>query len=427
MDTDQRDTLSVDAVRLYHALDALGQVGGQLDERSQLIGVTRVALSATDIVGRQLVMAWMRELGLDIRVDEIGNVYGRRAGRDPALAPVVTGSHIDSVPSGGRFDGCLGVLAGLEVMRTLDDHDITTERPLEVAFFTEEEGHRFGTDMLGSAVAAGRIALDDAYGKTDRDGVTVHDELAANGFLGSEPARLDGDRRPHAYVELHIEQGPILRAADVDVGVVSGVQAICWQQLQVRGRSAHAGTTPMALRRDAGVAAARINLEVREMIRSGRYPQLLGTVGVVVAEPGVINIVPGRCRLTVDLRSPQNDALVAAERDIRAYYDRVADEEGVEITCEQLARTEHVSFDRDIQALIVQSSEERGLRHQAIVSGAGHDAQEMAAVCPTAMIFIPGEYDGISHNPRELSTLEQCERGANVLLDVMCRLAEQSV
>jgi N-carbamoyl-L-amino-acid hydrolase len=419
----EKDTsgLRIDSDRLYRALQELGRIGSYHDERLGLQGVNRLALTPADGEGRRRVVAWMQELGLTVAVDRIGNVHGWRDGRDPGLAPVMIGSHIDSVPTAGIFDGCLGVLGGLEVLRTLADHGVETRRPLVVSFFTEEEGGRFGTDMLGSAVATGRISLEEAYALEDRDGKRVVDELDATGFRGPASERMTP---PHAYLELHIEQGPILRARDMDIGVVTGVQSISWHELTITGQSAHAGTTPMELRRDAGVAAARINLELRRMIASGAYGQMRATMGVVQPGPGLVNIVPGRCTATVDLRNPADEHMRAAERDLLAFYDRMSEEERVEVRWRQTARTETVDFAPDIQERIARVSARLRLRHERIVSGAGHDAQEIARICPTGMIFVPGEHDGISHNPRELSTPEQCANGANVLLQVALELAE---
>jgi N-carbamoyl-L-amino-acid hydrolase len=414
---------SVDRQRLYGELDALGAVGAYEDARSGLTGVNRLALTAADGEGRRHVVQRMRDLGLAITVDRIGNVYGRRAGREDRLAPVMIGSHIDSVPTAGRFDGCLGVLGGLEVLRTLKDHAVVTRRPLVVAFFTDEEGARFGTDMLGSAVATGRVPLDEAYALTDRAGVCVRDALAAIGFLGEADERLTP---PHAYLECHIEQGPILRARGVDNGVVEGVQAISWHELTILGKSAHAGTTPMDLRADAGVAAARINLRLREMIGSGRYgASMRATMGAIASYPGLVNIVPGRVVATVDLRNPEDAFMRAAERDLVAFYAEVAREEKVEITWRQTARTELVPFSPVVQERVAAAAAARRLSAQAIISGAGHDAQEMAHVCTAGMVFVPGEYDGISHNPREYSTPDQCGNGTDVLCDVVLSFANE--
>lgn len=413
--------LAIDPARLYAALQSLGAVGAYRDARSGLDGVRRVALTPEDGAGRRHVVGVMRELGLDVTVDRIGNVYGRRAGTAD-LEPVLVGSHIDSVPTAGIFDGCLGVIGGLEVVRTLDDAKVRTRRPLVVAFFTDEEGCRFGTDMLGSAVATGRIPLEQAYALTDRDGVVLKDALEAIGFLGEAPERVDP---PAAFVECHIEQGPLLRAQDLDVGVVSGVQAISWHEVTIVGKSAHAGTTPMDLRHDAGVAAARINLGLRELIASGRFGQMRATMGAIRPTPNLVNIVPGTCTCTVDLRNPDDAHMRALEAEVLGLYEQVAALEGVEVSWRQTARTDTVPFAEAIQAKVAAAASAQGLKHASIVSGAGHDAQEFARLCPTGMIFVPGENDGISHNPRELSTVEQCAHGIDTLLRVVLDLAEQ--
>lgn len=413
--------MQIDADRLYQSLDDLGAIGAYTDARSGLRGVNRLALTAADGEGRRHVVSRMRALGLTVTVDRIGNVYGRRAGREDGLAPVMIGSHIDSVPTAGRFDGCLGVLGGLEVIQTLLDHGLTPRRPMVVAFFTDEEGCRFGTDMLGSAVATGRLGLDQAYGLRDLQGLVLEDELCAIGFQGEAEVAL---APPHAYLECHVEQGPILGAAGVEIGVVSGVQGISWQELTLHGVSAHAGTTPMELRKDAGVAAARINLFLRELTESGRFGQLRATMGCIQPHPGLVNIVPGRVVATVDLRNPDEALLRAAEAELAAFLPRVSAIDGVEITARQTARTPPVEFHPELRSRIAAAADARGLSRMDIVSGAGHDAQELARLCPTAMIFVPGLHDGISHNPRELSTKEQCANGVNVLLDVALALAE---
>lgn len=415
--------LSIDGARLWRALEELGRIGAYTDAHTGLVGVCRPALTAADGEGRRHVVAQMKAAGLQVTVDRIGNVYGRRAGSDDRLAPVVMGSHIDSVVTAGRFDGCLGVLGGLEVVRTLDAAGRRTRRPVVVAFFTEEEGARFGTDMLGSAVATGRIPLAEALALADRAGKTVGDELAAIGFSGEADERLGP---PHAYLECHIEQGPVLRAAEKDIGVVAGVQAICWHELTIVGKSAHAGTTPMSMRADAGVAAARVNLKLRELVASGRFgSELRATMGVIAPHPGLVNVVPGRALVSVDVRNPDDAVLERAEAELVAFYAQVAREEKVAITHRRTARTPFVPFATDVQARVAAAATARGLSHQAIVSGAGHDAQELARLCPAGMVFVPGEYDGISHNPREFSTEAQCADGVNVLLDVLLSLADE--
>jgi len=415
--------LSVDGGRLYAALDALGRIGAYRDTTTGLTGVNRLALTAADGEGRRHVVERMRALDMKVHVDRIGNVYARFEGTVPELSPVMIGSHIDSVETAGRFDGCLGVLAGLEVVETLRQNGVRTRRPIVVAFFTDEEGSRFGTDMLGSAVATGRLDLESAYALRDRDGAVLRDELERIGFLGDRDVALEP---PHAYVECHIEQGPVLRSKNLDIGVVTGVQAISWHELRIKGKSAHAGTTPMELRADPGVAAARINLKLRDMIASGRFGGgMRATMGVLTARPGLTNVVPAEVRCTVDLRNPADDAMRAAEAEIVEFYAEVAKREHVEVEWRQTARTETVTFAEQVRARVARAAQARGLSAEPIVSGAGHDAQELARICRAGMVFVPGEHDGISHNPRELSTREQCEKGANVLLDVVTSFADE--
>ncbi|MGW9595249.1 allantoate amidohydrolase [Streptomyces chartreusis] len=417
------DTISVDADRLWRSLMDLAEIGAYDDERTGLRGVNRLALTDADAAGRRRVIAWMEEAGLAVRVDRMGNIYGRREGTDPTAPPVLTGSHIDSVATAGAFDGCLGVLGGIEVVRTLDERGIVTRRPIEVGVFTEEEGVRFGTDMLGSAVAAGRLTLDYAHGLTDRDGRSLGDELARTGFDGPADVRLDP---PYAYVECHIEQGPVLAENGVGIGVVTGVQGISWQEITVHGRAAHAGTTPTQLRADAGLAAAEIIVRLRAMVDSGEYGELRATVGHLTVHPDLTNIVPARAELTVDLRNPDDAAMARAEEDLAAFLRELEDARpGLTLTTRRIAGTAYVPFDETVQKVIAGAADDRGLAHISLLSGAGHDAQEIAALCPTAMIFVRGEHDGISHNPREYSTPEACACGVDVLATTLLRLADQ--
>jgi N-carbamoyl-L-amino-acid hydrolase len=386
------------------------------------MGVNRLALTDADGEGRRLVKSWFEQAGLKVRVDQVGNVIGRRPGKDESLAPVMSGSHIDSVPTGGAFDGALGVLGALEVVRTLNDRQVETRRPIEIAFFTDEEGARFGTDMLGSAVAVGRLTLERCLALTDKAGLTVGAELERLGFKGSHPVRLPP---PHAYVECHIEQGPILRAAEMDLGVVTGVQGISWLELTITGKSAHAGTTPMTMRKDPGLAASMINVRMAAMARSGNFgAEMRATMGRIDPSPDLVNIVPSRVVCTVDLRNPDDAQMANAERELKAYFKTVEAELGVTIESRQTAKTAMVGFSTDVQAVIARHMDRAGFRHQHILSGAGHDAQEIASLCPTAMIFVPGEYDGISHNPREYSSPKACTDGINILLRTLVELAE---
>jgi N-carbamoyl-L-amino-acid hydrolase len=401
----------------------LATIGAYDDEATGLTGVDRQSLTDEDAAGRRLVIRWMEEAGLTVTIDPMGSIFGRRAGLRDDLAPVMMGSHIDTVGTAGAFDGCLGVLSGIEVVRTLDDHGITTVRPLVVAAFTEEEGVRFGTDMLGSAVAAGRIRLEDAHALTDADGKSFGDELERIGFAGEGPVLLDP---PHAYVECHIEQGPVLLREDAALGVVTGVQAISWQRVILHGRAAHAGTTPTELRVDAGLAAAQVIVRVREMVDSGDYGRLRGTVGHMTASPGLPSVVPDRAEITVDLRNPEDHHLEAAERDLAAFLEALPDSQpGLRVETQRMARTRQVPFDDGVQDTIEKSAADLGHPVRRLMSGAGHDAQEIAAIAPTAMVFVRGQHDGISHNPREYSTPADCAAGASVLANTIVRLAQE--
>ena len=413
----------VDTERLVSSLENLGKIGAYRDEATGLIGVNRLALSDADEEGRRRVIRWMKDADLEVSIDDIGNVFALRSGKEDTLAPVMMGSHIDSVPTAGRFDGCLGVLGGLEIIRALNDAKISTRRPIVLSYFTDEEGCRFGTDMLGSAVATGRIPVEEAYAMKDKDGITVKSELERIGFIGEAGNAV---QKPHAYLECHIEQGPMLRAENRDIGVVTGVQAISWQEVSIQGKSAHAGTTPMSYRKDAGVAAAKINLKLREMIASGDYgPDMRATMGVFRPNPGLVNVIPGRLLCSVDLRNPSDQLMAAAEKDLLAYYEAVEKEEGVEITWRQTAKTPFVPFDESVQDTIEDTANALGLKTRRILSGAGHDAQEWSRICKTAMVFVPGEYDGISHNPREFSTPQQCGNGVEVMMGALLQLANE--
>lgn len=415
-------TLPVDSDRLWSSLMVLARIGEYPDAATGLMGVNRQALTDEDAAGRRLLIGWMEDAGLTVTIDAMGNVFGRREGTDPDALPVVAGSHIDSVGTAGAFDGCLGVLGALEVVRAMNDAGVTTRRPVIVASWTEEEGVRFGTDMLGSAVATGRIPLEQAYDLRDGAGLRFGDELARIGFRGDASAHIEA---PHAYVECHIEQGPILAAEGHPVGVVTGVQAISWQRITVHGRAAHAGTTPTELRVDAGLAAARIVVHVRQMVDSGEYGQLRATVGHFRTEPSLPNVVPELAEITVDLRNPDDGLMARAEADLAAFLAQLQTETpGLRIETEQTAKTPVVPFDEDVQNRIEKSAYELGFTTMRLMSGAGHDAQEMAAIAPSAMVFVRGQYDGISHNPREYSTPEDCAAGVRVLAETILGLAE---
>lgn len=404
--------LRIDGARLAARIEALAGVGAIAGG-----GVCRLALSEEDRAGRDLVAGWMRELGLAVSIDAIGNVVGMRKGSE-AGPPVMTGSHIDTVRTGGRYDGNLGVLAGLEVMRVLNDAGVVTRRPLAVAFFTNEEGARFNPDMMGSLVYVGGLGLDQALATAGIDGESVGDCLKRIGYAGSAPC---GDARAHAYIELHVEQGPVLEAERVTVGAVESVQGISWTEFTVRGVSNHAGTTPMRLRHDAGYAACAIAAHARQIARELGGDQV-ATVGAIALSPNLVNVIAYKAVFTVDLRNTDETALQQAERRLHAYAAEIAAAEGLQITQRSLARFEPVAFDPASVGMVEETARALGFSVRRMPSGAGHDAQMLARICPTAMIFVPS-VGGISHNVKEYTTPPDVEAGANVLLHTLLRLA----
>ena len=410
----------IDGQRLWGRIEALGEIGALTGPAGEL-GCARLALTDADRQGRDLVAGWMRDLGLVVTVDAIGNVVGTRPGRDPDASAVMTGSHIDTVATGGRFDGNLGVLAGLEVIETLETLNVSTRRPISVAFFTDEEGARFAPDMLGSLVYVGGLALEEALDVTaSDDGARLGDELVRIGYAGPLPC--PAASAPHAYVELHIEQGPILEDEGVTIGVVEGVQGISWTELTITGRSAHAGTTPMKLRRDPGYVAAAITTFVRQLANRLGDAQV-ATVGRIHLHPNLVNVVPATATITVDLRNTDEEVLVAAEAALAAEVVRLAEAEQVTVESRSLARFQPVEFDPSTVDLVEQTARRLGYSTRRLPSGAGHDAQMLARICPTAMIFTPS-VGGLSHNIAEYTAPDDVAAGANVLLQTLLHLAE---
>ncbi len=411
--------LRIDTARLLSRIDELGQIG-RIDGPNGEWGNARLALTDADKAGRDLVVAWMRDLGLDVAIDTIGNVVATRAGVDHTLAPVMVGSHIDTVGTGGRFDGNLGVLAGLEIIETLAQAGIVTKRPLQVAFFTDEEGSRFAPDMLGSLVFVGGLPLEEALDLIAADdGARLGDNLEGIGYSGAVPCPTAAP--PHAFVELHIEQGPVLEAEGITIGVVEGVQGISWTEIVIVGQSAHAGTTPMRLRHDPAYCAAAIAMYVRDLTRH-LGPDQVGTVGRIDVYPNLVNVVPARVVMTVDLRNTDDCVLQEAESRLATMLEELAEVEGVAITTNSLARFEPVDFDGGLVDLVQATAERLGHSTKRMPSGAGHDAQMLARICPTAMVFTPS-VNGLSHNIAEFTEAVDIEAGANVLLQVVLQLA----
>lgn len=379
-------------------------------------GCARLALSDDDKTGRDLVCEWMTDLGLDVTIDVIGNVVG--IWKTGEGRPVMTGSHIDTVRTGGRYDGNLGVLAGLEVIRTCQENGIEPGRPLAVAFFTNEEGSRFAPDMMGSLVYVGGMPVESALDTVGIDGARVGDELTRIGYNGATPCP---GLAPHAFVELHIEQGPLLEKTGVTIGAVTGVQGISWTEVTITGQSNHAGTTPMSLRRDPAHAAARITVFLHDLAERYGDPQVC-TVGKLDLFPNLVNVVPARAVLTLDVRNTDETTLARAENEIAEFMREVCDAEGVSISTRSLARFEPVQFHPAVIDLIESIAIDHGHSVRRMPSGAGHDAQMLARVCPTAMIFVPS-VEGISHNPAEFTADEDIVAGADILLSAMLSLA----
>ncbi len=407
----------INGPRLVESIAQLAQIGATPEG-----GAQRLAFTDADRRGRELVRSWMEEAGLEVRVDGIGNVFGRRAGTGAGeLAPVILGSHIDTVGNGGRYDGNLGVLAALEVARTLNDAGASTLRPLEVAFFSNEEGSRYHPDMMGSFVYIGGMTPEAAHALPSPDqSTTLGEELASIGFLGDAP--LPGPV-PFAYVELHIEQGPILEAENIPLGAVTGVQAILWEEITVSGAANHAGTTPMSFRHDAGLAAAEATVLARRI--AGSISDQVATIGQMRHEPGLVNVVPGRVVFSVDLRNPDPDRLDQAEREFFAGLEEITGREGVRFGRRELARFAPDRFDEQIISRVEAAAEILDMPCRRIPSGAGHDAQMLSRVCPAGMIFIPS-VNGISHSPHEWSRDEHITAGGDALLLVALSLLDQA-
>lgn len=380
--------------------------------------VTRLTLTDADKAARDLVVSWMKDLGLEVKIDQIGNIFGFRAGLENG-PPVMTGSHLDTVIEGGTLDGPYGILAGLEVIAALNEAKVKTKRPLAVAIFTNEEGVRFQPDMMGSLVAAGGLDLEAALAAKDSKGTTVGQALKDIGYNGELK---QGDITPHAFVELHIEQGPILEAEEKDIGVVENLTGISWTEVTIKGVANHAGTTPQNLRKDAGFAAARLIVFLQDLA-AGLGAGQRATVGSLNLTPNAINVVPGKAVLTVDLRNSDNDLLKKAEGALADFLSDLK-KQGFEVSSKSLVRFDPVGFDKEIAGIIKASAKKLGLSAMTMTSGAGHDAQMMARLCPAAMIFVPSK-DGISHNGREFTDPAHLLAGCQTLMHTLLELGTE--
>ena len=405
--------LSINSDRLWDSLMELAKIGA-----TPKGGVKRLTLTDLDKQGRDLVTGWARDAGLSITIDQIGNVFMRRDGEDNTLPPIMTGSHIDTQPTGGKFDGNYGVLAGLEVVRTLNDKGIRTKAPIEVAFWTNEEGSRFVPVMMGSGVFCGAFTLEHAYAAKDTEGKTVGEELERIGYKGDQ---VPGQHPIGAYFETHIEQGPVLEDADKVIGVVPAVMGLSWYDCTVTGMEAHAGPTPMHLRKDAMQVAARIIPEVVAI--ANRYPPYgRGTVGMMQVFPNSRNVIPGQVKFSIDLRNVNDELLNKMHEDMLAFIDKTSADTGLEIKIERVSYYPPCPFHPDCVGAVRKATRELGYSTMDVVSGAGHDAIYAARVAPAGMIFVPCK-DGISHNEIEDAKKEHLEAGCNVLLHAMLERA----
>lgn len=404
--------VKIDGQRLWDSLMEMAKIGA-----TEKGGVCRLALTDVDKAARDLFVTWCKEAGCTITVDKMGNIFGRREGRKPDSPPVMTGSHIDSQPTGGKFDGIYGVLSGLEVIRALNDAGVETEAPIEVAAWTNEEGSRFAPAMVASGVFAGVFDLEYGLSRADLDGKTMGEELERIGYAGEAPM----GKPVKAFFEAHIEQGPILEDEGKTIGVVTDAQGQRWYECELTGQEAHAGPTPMKTRRDALVGAARV-VDAVNRIGLEHSPLACATVGLLQVFPNSRNTIPGRVFFAIDLRHPDDDTLSTMDKKVRAAIAKVAEELKLETKLEEIWYSPPVHFDPECVAAVRKAAEAHGMSHRDIVSGAGHDACYISRVAPTSMVFIPCE-NGISHNEVENTTPELVAAGCQVLLDAMLERA----
>ena len=399
----------INGQRLWDSLMEMARIGATAKG-----GVCRLALTDLDRQSRDLFVRWAQEAGCRVTVDKMGNIFARRPGKDDSLPPVMTGSHLDSQPTGGKFDGAYGVLAGLEVVRTLNDANYETNAPIEIAVWTNEEGSRFAPAMIASGVFAGVFDLDYGLGRADTDGRTMGEELKRIGYAGETQV---GGRPVGAFFEAHIEQGPILEAEGKTVGVVQGVQGIRWYEITVTGQEAHAGPTPMPRRKDALVGAARM-VEAVNRIGLANPPDACATVGMMQVGPNSRNVIPGTVFFTADLRHPDAETLAGMSAALRRDCEAIAEKAGLTLDFNEIWYSPPVKFASECVAAVQKAADDLAIPNRRIVSGAGHDAVYLSRVAPTAMVFVPCE-NGISHNEIENATAEDLAAGCDVLLRAM--------
>jgi len=401
--------IKVNGQRLWDSLMEMAKIGA-----TEKGGVCRLALTDLDKEGRDLFVSWCEEAGCTIKVDKMGNIFARRAGKDNNLPPVVMGSHLDTQPTGGKFDGIYGVLAGLEVIRTLNDNNVETLAPIEASVWTNEEGSRFPPAMVASGVFAGVFDLEYGLSRADLDGKTMGEELERIDYNGAEEM---GNRTLKAFFEAHIEQGPILEDEDITIGVVTDAQGQRWYEVKLTGQEAHAGPTPMARRKDALVGAARIIDEVNK-IGLANAPLACSTVGLMQIHPNSRNVIPGEVFFTIDFRHPNDEVLSNMDAALRSFVEKTSTELGLELDFKEIWYSPPVPFNKSCVDSVREAAKNSGYSHRDIVSGAGHDACYISRVAPTGMVFVPCE-GGISHNELENAKPEHLEAGCNVLIQAV--------
>ncbi|MFP4273549.1 MAG: Zn-dependent hydrolase [Paracoccaceae bacterium] len=408
------ENLKVNGDRLWDSLMEMAKIGPGVAG-----GNNRQTLTDADAEGRALFQSWCEEAGMTMGLDTMGNMFARREGTDPDALPVYVGSHLDTQPTGGKYDGVLGVLGGLELIRTMNDLGIRTRHPIVVTNWTNEEGTRFAPAMLASGVFAGIHDEDWAYAREDAEGKRFGDELRRIGWRGDEPV---GTRRMHAFFELHIEQGPILEAEGKDVGVVTHGQGLSWTQVTITGKDAHTGSTPMPMRRNAGLGMARV-LELVEEIALSHAPHAVGAAGHIDVYPNSRNVIPGKAVFTIDFRSPELAVIRDMEERLKAGAEKICEDMGLQVAFEKVGGFDPVEFDEGCVRAVRNAAERLGYSHMNIVSGAGHDACWINRVAPTAMVMCPC-VDGLSHNEAEEITRDWAVAGADVLMHAVLETAE---
>ena len=408
------DNLKLDGDRLWQSLMDMAKIGPGVAG-----GNNRQTLTDEDAEGRELFKKWCLKENLKMGLDSMGNMFAERAGSEPDLLPVYVGSHLDTQPTGGKYDGVLGVLGALEMVRTLNDLNIKTRRPIVIVNWTNEEGTRFAPPMMASGVFAGMHTQDWAYGRTDADGKKFGDEIQRIGWVGDEKV---GARKMHAFFELHIEQGPILEAENKDIGVVTHGQGLNWLQVTLTGRESHTGSTPMPMRLNAGLGMARIT-ELVHTIAMKNQPEAVGAVGHCDVYPNSRNIIPGKCVFTIDFRSPSFDTQESMEKELREGAENIAKELKLKLEIEKAGHFDPVTFDESCVAAVRNAAERLGYSHRNLISGAGHDACWINKVAPAAMVMCPC-VDGLSHNEAEDISKDWASAGANVLFQAVLETAE---